>query len=124
MKQLQSLIIAMLLILGISGCTKIKYAPCPTFENKTEAPLLDFKGTGKMFKLNIGDYFVRKHNGKEIYVQETSWVTTDRTVKRVTTFEKKCYQRNADFLSTTEAINTFNNENKDLEAWYKTLKLW
>jgi hypothetical protein len=117
----------MLLTLVISGCTKVKYQPCPVFEAKTEPPLLNLTGTGKMFKLLIGDYFVLKRKGKpdrEIYIQETSWVTTDRTVKRVTTFEKKCYQRDADFISSIKGTNIFNANNEDLEPYFKIPKIW
>jgi hypothetical protein len=75
-----------------------------------------------MFKLRTGDFFSQK--GREVYIQEPSWVITDRIAKRVTTFEKKCYQRNADFVSTTEAINKFNEDSEDLEPYFKIPKLW
>ena len=46
--------------------------------------------------------------GSMTRVNEDQWLVTHRQVLRVKEFEKACYQRDADFISTTEAINAFN----------------
>lgn len=64
---------------------------------KTQSPLLDFNGTGKMKRVSASE-----------------WLVTNKQVMEVKRFEKKCYERDADFLSTTKAINKFNENLKDL----------
>ena len=81
-----------LLTLTTSGCADKVILKCPEFEPKTKSPILDMNGTGSMQRLSL-----------------TEWRVTHKQVLKVKEFEKACYQRDADFISTTKAINAFND---------------
>lgn len=93
MMKLNLLMIPLLaiLLLSLSGCTKIEYLPCPNYEPKTLPPTLDLNGTMKR-------------------VTADKWLVDHNIVLGVKRFEKACYERSADFISTMEAINKYNEE--------------
>lgn len=81
-----------------SGCeSRVVYLPCPEFEPLTEPPILDLTKIGEIKKIT-----------------ESSWEVTDIALKEQVRFNKECKRRDADFKSTMEAINKFNERLKEL----------
>ena len=79
-------------VLLTSGCVhKTEYIPCVEYAPLTPSPVLDMNGTGKMYRL-----------------PDNRWSVTDMQIDRVLKFEKACYQRDADYISTSKAINVYN----------------
>jgi hypothetical protein len=77
---------------SFSGCgIKVKYLPCPEYKPKTLPPVLDLNGSMKRISI-------------------TKWEVDHSVVLGVKSFEKACYERSADFESTTKAINAYNKE--------------
>ena len=98
MKLRHLMILLSVILLSFSGCTpKVVYIPAPIFEMKTEPPLLDLKGSGEMKR-----------------IAKDKWEVSHNIVLRVKSFEKSCYNRNADYVSTVEAINKFNESLESL----------
>lgn len=90
-------------LFAFSGCSKIEYMSCPTLPQKTTKPILDLNNTGEMVRIS-----------------KTHWKVTHKQVLAVKKFERDCNARDADYTSTLDAINTFNEALTDSGV----IKLW
>lgn len=90
-------------LFAFSGCTKPEYLSCPSLPPKTTKPVLDLNNTGEMKRISA-----------------THWKVTHKQVMAVKKFERDCLARDADYTSTLDAINKFNEVLTDSGI----IKLW